>query len=102
MPIALALLLLAGSAAAQDIQTASRVEEGLVIATRWCAACHTVGPQGSGADIAPTFDNIAARRNSDDLRRFLAAPHAPMPRLDLSFGEIDALVAYIESFDRGG
>ncbi len=94
--IALTLLAtgVAASAAAQD-----KAAEGRSIAYRWCSSCHLVGPEDAVSDGAPTFSQIAKDPyfTSDRLRGWLAAPHEPMPDLELSRQEIDALVAYLQS-----
>ncbi|MDA8231994.1 MAG: cytochrome c [Magnetospirillum sp.] len=71
-------------------------EAGADIAARWCAGCHVVAPSGAGTDAAPSFVSIAQRRTPDQLRAFLAKPHAkPMRGFTLSGREIDDVAAYI-------
>ncbi len=95
---AIAMALLAAgvpaSAAAQD-----KAAEGRSIANRWCSSCHLVGPEEAVSDGAPTFSQIAKDPyfTTDRLRAWLAAPHEPMPDLELSREEIDAIVAYLQS-----
>jgi len=91
-----ALLVAAPSPAAAD------VEQGRIIAERWCAACHLVGPgQDTATDQVTTFAQIARRDDltTDSLRRFLQMPHPPMPDLQLSNRDIRALIAYLESLE---
>lgn len=83
-----------------EAQTRGDRENGRVIAERWCAACHLVGPDqtSAAADIA-TFMEIA-RAAPDDLSAlegFLADPHPVMPDMSLSRTEIRDLIAYIAS-----
>lgn len=90
----IAVLFSAGPAFGGDIG------QGKVIAETWCASCHTVSARMSGSDSAPTFYGIA---NAPDFsaaaaRKFMAEPHPPMPRLDLTLQQIDNLVAYLKTF----
>lgn len=80
---------------------AGDVRHGKIIAQRWCAACHVVVPDQSGAWAdAPSFSDIARRRvDKDALARFLIDPHPPMPDMHLSRQEIDDIVSYIRSLD---
>ena len=80
---------------------AGDLRHGKIIAQRWCAACHVVVPEQSGAWAdAPSFSDIARRRvDKDALARFLMDPHPPMPDMQLSRREIDDIVSYIRSLD---
>jgi len=77
--------------AAGDAQT------GAVTASRWCSACHLIGPGETGATTQgpPSFQTVARLRTDDQLKGFLANPHPPMPPLELSRADIDNLIAYI-------
>ncbi len=93
---ALAFALPASSALAAD------PEQGLVIAKRWCAACHLVSPEQTRAvaDV-PSFAAVARMKlPADSLKAFLADPHPRMPNMDLTRSEIEDIVAYIRSLDR--
>ena len=73
---------------------------GQLLAGRWCTACHTIGPYGKGADVGPAFAEIAKREDAseDEIRDWLAVPHAGMPEfINLSDNDIDDLAAYIMS-----
>lgn len=73
-------------------------EAGGDVAARWCAACHVVAASGAGSDAAPSFMDIARRRDAAQLRAFLSQPHAkPMRGFTLSTREIEDMVAYIVS-----
>ena len=87
--------------AATPASAFGEVEEGREIAQRWCAECHQVAPEGSATDVAPGFPAIAKDHAYTDarLRGWLADPHPPMPKLQLSRREIDALVAYLRSLE---
>lgn len=73
--------------------------EGLRLALQWCTSCHIVAPGAGGSDAAPPFEVIANDPNVTEggLRAWLADPHPPMPKFDLTRVEIDAVIAYIES-----
>jgi len=76
-------------------------EAGAEISARWCAACHVVEPSGAGIDAAPSFLAIARTRNPEELKTFLAKPHAkPMQGFVLSHSEIEDVTAYITSLDQ--
>ena len=74
--------------------------EGLGLAQKWCSPCHIVnGGQADGSDAAPPFAQIVndPAKTPEKLAARLAAPHSPMPDLNLSQVEIDHLVAHIQS-----
>ena len=76
--------------------------DGQIIAERWCAACHLVGPdQTRASDGVPTFADIAQRVDvtADGLRAFLASPHPMMPDMALTRNEIRDLVVYIKTLE---
>lgn len=76
-------------------------EAGAELAARWCAACHVVAPSGAGTDAAPSFSAIARSRSVDDIRGFLAKPHArPMRGFTLTTREIEDVAAYIETLEQ--
>lgn len=88
---------------AMPVCAAGDVDAGRAIADRWCAPCHgradgTPRPQVL-SDRVPTFKTIAndKSRSDDSLRGFLAAPHPPMPNLNLTRDEIENVVAYLRS-----
>ena len=91
---ALALLApLAPAGAADSVHGAS-------LAARWCVSCHVPGPgmrSGPTTDAGPPFATIAAdpALTEQRLRGWLAAPHPPMPNLNLTRAEIEDLIAYI-------
>lgn len=70
---------------------------GKALAERWCSGCHAVG--AAGTDAAPPFTEIAKRpaRPDEFFYAWLADPHPPMPRLDLSRQDIANLIAYLRS-----
>lgn len=74
-------------------------ETGRDLARQWCTTCHVVEPEGTGTDAAPPLPTLMANdgRTADDLRLWLSDPHPPMTSLDLTRGEIEDIVAYLES-----
>jgi mono/diheme cytochrome c family protein len=97
--LVLASFALAAPAFAQAGKTPGDAAKGEAMARRWCAACHLLEGQGRASDAAPAFATIARdpRKTDDYLRTFLARPHAPMPPLQLSRGEIEDIVAYFDA-----
>jgi len=75
---------------------------GQIVAERWCAACHLVGPdQLRALDGVPTFAEVARREDvtAEGLRVFLSSPHPLMPDMALTRDEIRSLVAYIKTME---
>lgn len=75
------------------------LETGRQHALNWCTGCHVVDLDGHGADVGPALPQLLAdgRRTGDEMRGWLADPHPPMPKLDLTRQEIEDIVAYLES-----
>ncbi|MGY6643625.1 MAG: c-type cytochrome [Salinarimonas sp.] len=87
---------------AASMPAAADALQGEVIAERWCASCHLVGPgQDVASDQVASFVQIAQRDDltAGNLRDFLRSPHPPMPDLQLTHNEIRALIAYIETLE---
>jgi cytochrome c len=97
--LAAALMCASPTASAQSVGDR---EAGWNLARQWCVDCHVIDYAGHGADTAPAFPAIARERRGDQrwLRAWLAKPHPPMPNLNLSRGEIDDVIAYLESLVR--
>lgn len=74
-------------------------DDGEAIAARWCSNCHATGiaEQRRAQDVAPPFDDIAARLDAGQIRAALIAPHEPMRGIDLSSRDIDTMVEFISS-----
>jgi mono/diheme cytochrome c family protein len=89
------LVLVAGTARAQDVQA------GHQLAATWCSACHQVEAKASGpvSDTVPSFAAVAAMSSTTalSLRVFLMTPHPAMPNFTLSRREIADVSAYILS-----
>ena len=87
-----------------DHQAAAR---GAAIADGVCASCHAVGPSGvSPFAAAPTFRDVVARRSLDDIETAMAqglvTTHPAMPPFTFRAGEIDDLIAYLETLRQAG
>lgn len=95
----LSALIVAIAALASAPAQAGDAASGRVLAERWCAGCHLVGPTAPGSDVAPPFTAIAADpdKSRGGLEAWLATPHTSMPSMPLSRRDIDHLVTYIES-----
>jgi mono/diheme cytochrome c family protein len=92
---ALALAIVATEGAlAQDA-----ADRGRQISHQWCSSCHLVDPGQVVSDGAPSFFQIANDPyiTPERLRGWLAAPHEPMPDLNLTRREVDDVVTYLES-----
>ncbi len=87
--------------------------EGAVAATvdrpqiynQLCIACHALG--GQGGAVGPALDGIGARRDAAYLHQWLTDPFAVkadarMPKLPLTSGQVDELVAYLSHLKTGG
>ena len=90
-------VLLAGLAAALAAPSAADAERGAELARRWCTPCHVVAPDEAGGDAGPSFMAMRAGRTEPGLRAWLFQPHPPMPDLNLTADEIDAILAYIRA-----
>jgi nitric oxide reductase subunit C len=70
------------------------------IFNQMCIACHSLG--GQGGTIGPPLDGIGSRRDAEYIRSWLHDPRAlkadaKMPKLPLSDGQIDELVAFLST-----
>ena len=76
------------------------VAAGRAIAQRWCAGCHVISGNQTGAvpQGPPSFVAVAkSGLDTGQLRTFLSHPHGAMPDLALTRSEIDDLILYIRS-----
>jgi mono/diheme cytochrome c family protein len=93
--LVVALALLPGLAAAQDIL------RGQALAERWCANCHVVNRAATTgrSDGLPTFPALAARTGvtAATLKGAMTATHSRMPDFQLGARDQEDLVAYIFS-----
>lgn len=63
-----------------------------------CVACHSIG--GQGGAVGPALDGIGSRRDAAFLTKWIHDPQAvkpgtAMPKLPLSEGQIDEIVAFL-------
>ncbi len=83
---------------------AADVEQGKLIAERWCSGCHLVQPKQTTAvtDQAPPFVTIAKTPDFDagKLALLLLEPHPSMPKLSLSRSEVADLAEYMRTLPR--
>lgn len=70
---------------------------GEALALRWCTDCHVVASDEPGGDAGPAFQTLSLERTEPGLRAWLFQPHPPMPDLNLTADEVDAIMAYIRS-----
>ena len=93
--------ILIGTLATMALLASARADRraGLELARQWCASCHLVAPAGRGTDTAPPFEAMANDRayTPARLRSWLLAPHPPMPNFNLTRGEIEDIVEYLDS-----
>lgn len=92
-----ALLICGGSATAAERGDAAMGEK---LAERWCLSCHSA--QARGADTAPPLPQLMRGRGSDEarLRGWLAAPHPPMPGIDLTREQTEDIIAWLRRIGR--
>jgi mono/diheme cytochrome c family protein len=79
---------------------AADAAQGLVLAKRWCAACHVVSADQKEANAdAPPFATIARAPHfsAQALAYFLLDPHPKMPDLPVSRYQANDIAAYIAS-----
>lgn len=91
-----------GNAGPMLEESASYVAAGKALVERHCATCHAVGASGaSPLAKAPPFRTLHARHPMQSLRepltRGIAAPHDEMPKFRLPDGDIDKVLAYVNS-----
>jgi mono/diheme cytochrome c family protein len=100
-----ALVSSTGIATAQDAAQVKRGEE--VYAAQKCSVCHGIAGKGSKAN---PLDGVGAKLSADDIRAWIVTPteatakakstkKPPMPAKygSLPAGDLDALVAYMQS-----
>jgi mono/diheme cytochrome c family protein len=85
------------------------VQQGRDFALEACGACHQVAPHdpmpaavdtGQGTKVkAPSFTAIMRdpRKDAIYLRSVIRLPHYPMKEQDIAPGDLDAVVAYLQS-----
>lgn len=82
-------------------QSPPNAPRGKAIAERWCVSCHVIASDSDATVPAgvPTFRGIANRggQTAANIRRILMKPHVPMPDMQLTRGEMDDLIAYMDT-----
>jgi mono/diheme cytochrome c family protein len=82
------------------VSFAADASHGKVLAERWCAGCHLVGPEQRQAN-ADVRSFVAIGRdpkfNANRLAFFLLDPHPKMPDMQLTRTEAQDLAAYVKS-----
>jgi mono/diheme cytochrome c family protein len=93
----LAVLALALPAAAQEGEGDPVV--GRELATQLCAACHIVGTEDVGSDVAPPFAVIAKDPDMTlrELHAWIGPRHPVLPNLALTPEQIADINAYLDS-----
>lgn len=91
-----------GAPGASLAETEQRIREGRALVTTYCVGCHAVGPTGDSPNPkAPPFRSLSDRHPGVSLReplsRGIAAPHDVMPKFELTPGQVDTIIAYINS-----
>ncbi|ADL02306.1 c-type cytochrome [Brevundimonas subvibrioides] len=91
-------------ASARDREATAR---GARIANGVCAGCHAVGTSGDSPHAAaPPLRDVVRRRSLEDLETAMAegllTPHPEMPAFAFRAGEIDDLIAYLETLRQDG
>jgi cytochrome c len=92
-----ALVLLTGIVISGPALADGNAENGRRAAERWCTSCHAVSRAAAASDAAPAFSALARERSPEQLRLWLSEPHPPMPNLSLTRGEVEDIVAYLQS-----
>ncbi len=82
---------------------AELVERGRIIAETFCAGCHATGATGeSPLPEAPPFrtfkEQWPVEMLAEGLAEGLTTGHPEMPVVTMTPGEIDAFLAYLDSF----
>ncbi len=101
VPLASLALALAAAPASAEGDAAA----GKALAEEHCARCHDVSAEGAFKTYPPSFASIAAFRPTEQIYSRIVFPvtHSGMPDTAfymLSRGEVDDVVAYIESLER--
>lgn len=83
-------------------ETEQRIREGKALVSNHCVGCHAVGATGDSPNPkAPPFRTLSDRHPGMSLReplsRGIAAPHDVMPKFELTQGQVDTIIAYINS-----
>jgi mono/diheme cytochrome c family protein len=93
----LAVLAITRSAAAQE--AAGDPAAGQKLAAQLCAACHIVGAERVGSDVAPPFPVIARdpEMTLTELHAWIGPAHPTLPDLALTPKQIADINAYLDT-----
>ncbi len=96
--------MVAGSAAAQDAKAVAKGQELAV--KNHCAMCHLIA--GKGGKIGKPLDGVSERLDAAKIKQILADPlkefpneKVKMPKVAWQPGDIDAVVAYLQTLKAG-
>lgn len=94
-----------GDKAAITAETTRLLEEGKALVEKNCSWCHATGRDGASPNPkAPPFRALHDRHPEQALRepltRGIAAPHDEMPKFRLPDGDVDKIIAYVNSLQR--
>lgn len=83
----------------------AKAESRPQIFNQLCVACHALG--GQGGIVGPALDGIGSRRDAAYLSKWIHDPAAvkpgtAMPKMPLSEGQIDEIVAFLSHQKSGG
>jgi mono/diheme cytochrome c family protein len=102
---------LSGTAANAAPQDAELVKKGQQLyAAQKCATCHSIAGQGAKSPKGSTLDGVGTKLSADEIRQWIVDPAGmtkktkstkkpvmPSKYSKLPAGEVDALVAYMQS-----
>ena len=102
-PFAALLIVLAAAPAAAQ-QAEGDPAAGRELATRLCTACHIVGTERTGSDMAPPFAAIAKDPDVtlSELHGWGGAGHPMLPNLVLTPKQVADINAYLDTLRDGG
>jgi mono/diheme cytochrome c family protein len=101
--LAASLIVLAAAPAAAQ-QAEGDPEAGHELASQLCTACHIVGNERAGTDMAPPFAAIAKDPNVtlSELHGWGGAGHPMLPNLVLTPKQVADINAYLDTLRDGG
>ena len=107
--VGLGIVLIAGSASAQDTKAAQGEK---LFAQHKCSMCHSIGGKGTANALKGPLDDVGARLSAEELRQWLINPKEmtikskstrkpPMPDYaKLSKEDVEALVSYMQTLKK--
>ena len=99
-----ALLIVPAAAPATAQQAEGDAAAGRELASQLCTACHIVGSERAGTDMAPPFAAIAKDPNVtlSELHGWGGAGHPMLPNLVLTPKQVADINAYLDTLRDGG